>query len=252
MWGLRVPGGIGDRLTLRALRESGGHAIAVSDESAAKAMRDVHLLGGHRRDRRGRRDARSPARTAFARRRSSISHRALQHGLVAQILAAGALVNVAAVVLAAVAALSVPQTVIAALSRLEPVDRFASLPAAIRAGDFAVDGVSAAGWRMAEPGGAFSATDVPVPQRARATADLRRRAIRDAVPDPLRARRHRALLRDPRAFAAARPLASDLERRRSQAGREPRRPARVARAPSSGTPLAAAVGQGRLLTPVCG
>jgi threonine synthase len=46
MWGLRVPGGIGDRLTLRALRESGGHAVAVSDESAGKAMRDVHLLEG--------------------------------------------------------------------------------------------------------------------------------------------------------------------------------------------------------------
>ena len=46
MWGLRVPGGIGDRLTLRALRESGGHAVAVSDEAAAKAMRDIHLLEG--------------------------------------------------------------------------------------------------------------------------------------------------------------------------------------------------------------
>lgn len=46
MWGLRVPGGIGDRLTLRALRESGGHAVAVSDESAAKAMRDFHHLEG--------------------------------------------------------------------------------------------------------------------------------------------------------------------------------------------------------------
>lgn len=71
--------------------------------------------------------------------------------------------NVAAVVLAAVAALTVPQTLTAQLSRLEPVDRFASLPAAIRAGEFTVDGISAAGWRMAEPGGAFSATDVPVP-----------------------------------------------------------------------------------------
>ena len=46
MWGLRVPGGIGDRLTLRALRESRGHAIAVSDESADDAMRDLHREEG--------------------------------------------------------------------------------------------------------------------------------------------------------------------------------------------------------------
>jgi threonine synthase len=46
MWGLRVPGGIGDRLTLRALRESRGHAVAVSDEKAAKAMRDLHRHEG--------------------------------------------------------------------------------------------------------------------------------------------------------------------------------------------------------------
>ncbi|MFY9883630.1 MAG: threonine synthase, partial [Candidatus Cybelea sp.] len=42
MWGLRVPGGIGDRLTLRALRESHGHALAVSDEAADDAMHDLH------------------------------------------------------------------------------------------------------------------------------------------------------------------------------------------------------------------
>jgi threonine synthase len=42
MWGLRVPGGIGDRLTLRALRESRGHAVAVSDDAAAEAMRELH------------------------------------------------------------------------------------------------------------------------------------------------------------------------------------------------------------------
>ncbi len=71
--------------------------------------------------------------------------------------------NVAAIVLAGVAALGVPQSVVAQLAYLEPVDRFTSLPAAIRAGEFTVDGVAAAGWRMAEPGGAFSATDVPVP-----------------------------------------------------------------------------------------
>jgi threonine synthase len=46
MWGLRVPGGIGDRLTLRALRESHGHAVAVSDQAADEAMRDLHRREG--------------------------------------------------------------------------------------------------------------------------------------------------------------------------------------------------------------
>ena len=46
MWGLRVPGGIGDRLVLRALRESRGHAVAVSDERAEEAMRDLHRREG--------------------------------------------------------------------------------------------------------------------------------------------------------------------------------------------------------------
>jgi threonine synthase len=46
MWGLRVPGGIGDRLTLRALRESHGHALAVSDEAATDAMHDLHRREG--------------------------------------------------------------------------------------------------------------------------------------------------------------------------------------------------------------
>jgi threonine synthase len=46
MWGLRVPGGIGDRLTLRALRESRGHAVAVTDEQADEAMRDLHRYDG--------------------------------------------------------------------------------------------------------------------------------------------------------------------------------------------------------------
>jgi threonine synthase len=46
MWGLRVPGGIGDRLSLRALRESGGRAIAVSDDEADLGMRDLHRLEG--------------------------------------------------------------------------------------------------------------------------------------------------------------------------------------------------------------
>jgi threonine synthase len=46
MWGLRVPGGIGDRLSLAALRESRGHAVMVSDENADAAMRDLHQLEG--------------------------------------------------------------------------------------------------------------------------------------------------------------------------------------------------------------
>ncbi len=46
MWGLRVPGGIGDRLSLRALRESRGHAVAVSDEAAAAAMHEIHRREG--------------------------------------------------------------------------------------------------------------------------------------------------------------------------------------------------------------
>lgn len=46
MWGLRVPGGIGDRLTLQALRESGGRAIAVSDARADEAMRELHEREG--------------------------------------------------------------------------------------------------------------------------------------------------------------------------------------------------------------
>jgi threonine synthase len=46
MWGLRVPGGIGDRLTLRALRESFGHAVTVSDEEAGEAMHDLHRYEG--------------------------------------------------------------------------------------------------------------------------------------------------------------------------------------------------------------
>jgi threonine synthase len=46
MWGLRVPGGIGDRLTLRAVRESRGHAVAVSDDAADEAMRELHRHAG--------------------------------------------------------------------------------------------------------------------------------------------------------------------------------------------------------------
>jgi threonine synthase len=46
MWGLRVPSGIGDRLTLRALRESRGTAVAVSDDAALAAMGDLHRVEG--------------------------------------------------------------------------------------------------------------------------------------------------------------------------------------------------------------
>lgn len=46
VWGLRVPGGIGDRLTLRALRESRGRAIAVSDERALAGMDELHRTEG--------------------------------------------------------------------------------------------------------------------------------------------------------------------------------------------------------------
>ncbi len=46
MWGLRVPGGIGDRLSLRVLRESHGDAIAVTDDQADAAMRDLHRQEG--------------------------------------------------------------------------------------------------------------------------------------------------------------------------------------------------------------
>jgi threonine synthase len=46
MWGLRVPGGIGDRLTLQALRESRGHAVAVADDRAREAMRELHEAEG--------------------------------------------------------------------------------------------------------------------------------------------------------------------------------------------------------------
>jgi len=56
-----------------------------------------------------------------------------------------------------------PAVVIAQLAHVTEIRRFASLPAPIRTGKFTVDGVSAAGCQIAEPGGAFSATDVPVP-----------------------------------------------------------------------------------------
>jgi threonine synthase len=44
--GLRVPGPLGDRLMLRALRESGGGAVAVSDAQLAAAAHDLQTLEG--------------------------------------------------------------------------------------------------------------------------------------------------------------------------------------------------------------
>jgi threonine synthase len=44
--GLRVPGPLGDRLILRALRESGGDALAVSEEAIATATRRVSRATG--------------------------------------------------------------------------------------------------------------------------------------------------------------------------------------------------------------
>jgi threonine synthase len=44
--GLRVPGPFGDRLMLRALRESGGGAVAVPDDVLSSAARDLQTLAG--------------------------------------------------------------------------------------------------------------------------------------------------------------------------------------------------------------
>ena len=56
-----------------------------------------------------------------------------------------------------------PTALVQQLTKLKPVDRFASRPAAIKGGRFTVDGNSAAGWQMAEPGGAFYASDAVIP-----------------------------------------------------------------------------------------
>ena len=45
-WGLRVPGALGDRLILRALRESGGGAVAVSEAAMGDAMQRLRRLEG--------------------------------------------------------------------------------------------------------------------------------------------------------------------------------------------------------------
>jgi threonine synthase len=44
--GLRVPGPLGDRLMLRALRESGGGAVAVSDADLSAAAQDLQTIEG--------------------------------------------------------------------------------------------------------------------------------------------------------------------------------------------------------------
>ena len=44
--GLRVPGPLGDRLMLRAVRESGGGAVAVTDAQLIAAARDLQTLEG--------------------------------------------------------------------------------------------------------------------------------------------------------------------------------------------------------------
>lgn len=69
---------------------------------------------------------------------------------------------IAAAAIAAVA-VSPPATMTAHLQSVRTIARFADLPPAIKAGHFTIDGAKADGWEMAEPGGAFDPTDVPVP-----------------------------------------------------------------------------------------
>ena len=45
-WGLRVPGALGDRLMLRALRASGGTAVAVGEEALLDGMAAIRTLEG--------------------------------------------------------------------------------------------------------------------------------------------------------------------------------------------------------------
>lgn len=61
------------------------------------------------------------------------------------------------------AQLAPPLIVLHHLATVQSIGKLENLPPAIRAGAFSVDGVSAAGWKMSDPGGPFSATDVPVP-----------------------------------------------------------------------------------------
>jgi threonine synthase len=44
--GLRVPTPLGDRLMLRALRDSGGGAVAVSDDALTSAARELQTVEG--------------------------------------------------------------------------------------------------------------------------------------------------------------------------------------------------------------
>ena len=55
--GLRVPKAVGDFLVLRAVRESGGTALAVTDEDMLRGMRRARLAPGHQCRSRGRRRA---------------------------------------------------------------------------------------------------------------------------------------------------------------------------------------------------
>jgi threonine synthase len=45
-WGLRVPSAVGDFLILRALRESGGTAVAVPDRAMRQGIRDLARTEG--------------------------------------------------------------------------------------------------------------------------------------------------------------------------------------------------------------
>ena len=65
--------------------------------------------------------------------------------------------------IALLAQLAPPLVVMHHLATVKPVDKLENMPPPIRDGAFSVDGVSAAGWKMSDPGGPFSATDVPVP-----------------------------------------------------------------------------------------
>ena len=64
--GLRVPRAIGDFLMLRALRESGGTAVAVPDSAMIDGMLEI---GRYRRDQRGARRRRRAGRDQAAGRR---------------------------------------------------------------------------------------------------------------------------------------------------------------------------------------
>ena len=65
--------------------------------------------------------------------------------------------------IALLAQLAPPLVVMQHLATAKPIDKMENLPAPIRAGAFSVDGTSAAGWKISDPGGPFSPTDVPVP-----------------------------------------------------------------------------------------